>query len=104
MPIVHFNRAAALAGVFCASALSAQMLPADVDPNPVNPPTTGSVLDALGDPVAAVDLAPATGNNRLLGVEHAFGYYWVTGSLSATAGDQWIYQFDEDWNLVETWP
>ncbi len=104
MHFVRPARLAALAGLLCASTLSAQMLFADADPNAPAPQASGSVFDALGDPVEAFDLTAATTNNRCLGIEHAFGYYWVSGSLAAAADQQFIYQFDEDWNLVNTFP
>jgi hypothetical protein len=66
------------------------------------------VLDDLGDPCDAIDTQAPVNDDRQLGVEAAWGYYWVTGAgLFATGSGpdfQMIYQFDSDWNLVETYP
>jgi hypothetical protein len=57
---------------------------------------------ALGDALfTPVDIDALTGDTGNLGVEFAFGYYWVSHNGGFAAGTQVLAQFDEDWNLVE---
>jgi len=59
---------------------------------------------ALGDALfTPVDVGVLTGDTGTLGVEFAFGYYWVTHNGGFTTGTQELMQFDSDWNLVETY-
>jgi hypothetical protein len=69
------------------------------------PALPGAFIDDLGDFCEAFDAGGATGDPRLLGIDHAWGYYWMTGAGDGTGtpGQQVIRQFDEDWNLVETY-
>ncbi|MFG0286404.1 MAG: hypothetical protein ACF8R7_18475, partial [Phycisphaerales bacterium JB039] len=65
-------------------------------------------VDDPGDPCEAFDIQAVVNDNRILGIEYAWGYYWVTGAGLSTVGSgpefQKIYQFDECWNLIETYP
>jgi hypothetical protein len=67
----------------------------------------GGVIDDPGDPCGSAAAETITGDNRLLGVDYGWGYYWVTGSghtsLGSGPGIWKLYQFDLDWNLVETY-
>ena len=57
---------------------------------------------ALGDALfSPVDVETLVGDNGVLGVEYAFGYYWVTHNGGFATGTQVLVQFDEDWNIVE---
>ena len=59
---------------------------------------------ALGDALFTPEnVSVLTGDTGNLGIEFAFGYYWVTHNGGFTTGTQELMQFDTDWNLVETY-
>jgi hypothetical protein len=75
----------------------------------VSTPAMGQGQDGFGDPCPpAVDVEALADDNVLLGVELAWGYYWLSGSGHTRHG--WdpeyrrIYQFDLEWRLVEAYP
>ncbi|UYV13917.1 MAG: hypothetical protein NCW75_06415 [Phycisphaera sp.] len=66
------------------------------------PSTPIGGVDALGDSIGcAVDINTLTGDPANLGIEFAWGYYFVSRRADGVTGGQFISQFDEDWNLVE---
>ncbi len=56
--------------------------------------------DALFEPV---DIDALTGDTGNLGVEYAWGYYWVTHNGDSVTGTQVLIQYDSDWNEVESY-
>ncbi|OAB63260.1 hypothetical protein AY599_20795 [Leptolyngbya valderiana BDU 20041] len=59
---------------------------------------------ALGDALfTPVDIDALTGDTGNLGVEFAFGYYWITHNGDFVTGTQVLNQYDTDWNLVESY-
>ncbi|MEQ8845912.1 MAG: GC-type dockerin domain-anchored protein [Phycisphaerales bacterium] len=61
-------------------------------------------IDALGDTIGCpTDLDTLTGDNGNLGVEFAFGYYWITHNGDFATGTQVLVQADTDFNIVETY-
>jgi hypothetical protein len=60
-------------------------------------PSTDAPGDTIGCPVI-LEEDPA-----MLGVEFAWGYYFVSARGSGVVGGQFLFQYDEDWNLVETY-
>ncbi|MFG0283285.1 MAG: GC-type dockerin domain-anchored protein [Phycisphaerales bacterium JB039] len=70
---------------------------------------SGLALPALadiGDPCENFVTQTITRDNRSLGIEYAWGYFWVTGAGVGGSGPEFqrIYQFDGCWNLIETYP
>ena len=57
---------------------------------------------ALGDWLFDIDAEGATGNNLILGVEFANGYYWVTGADPGGAAG-YLYKIDTSGALVATY-
>ena len=64
----------------------------------VGQPGVNAPGDTIGCPV---DLDSLTGDIANLGIEFAWGYYFVSRRGDGTTGGQFISQFDSDWNLVE---
>ncbi len=63
---------------------------------------SGGGVDAPGDNIGcAIDLDTLTGDIRNLGIEFAWGYYFVSRSGEFVTGTQVISQYDADFNLVE---
>ncbi|MFI4917282.1 MAG: GC-type dockerin domain-anchored protein [Phycisphaerales bacterium JB060] len=59
---------------------------------------------ALGDALFTPEnISVLTGDTGNLGVEFAFGYYWVTHNGDFATGTQVLNQYDSDWNLVESY-
>jgi len=59
-------------------------------------------VDAPGDSIGCpTDISTLTGDTGNLGVEFAFGYYWVTHNGGFVTGTQVLVQLDEDFNIVE---
>lgn len=85
--------------LFACVAGIAVAVPPTTDRAPSHSPTRPA---ALGDPLVQIDAQTATGNNLLLGVEFALGYYWVTGGDSA-GGIGWLYKLDPTGALVSTY-
>ena len=57
--------------------------------------------DALGDSIGcSVNIDALTAEQRNLGVEYAFGYYFLSRSGGFVTGTQVLGQYDADWNLV----
>ena len=58
-------------------------------------------VDAPGDSIGcAVNIDDITGDIGNLGVEFAFGYYWITHNGDFATGTQVLVQLDEDFNFV----
>ena len=73
----------------------------DVEAQPI---VFGSTDDLGEHCPPAVDVETILGDNRLLGIDTGWGYHWITGAGSTTAGGTWkIYQLDMDWNLVDSY-
>jgi len=71
------------------------------DNKPTMPIGIAALGDSIGCPVVVQDFTDETQN---LGIERAFGRYFVTNRSGATAaGQQTLYQFDLDWNLEATY-
>ncbi|MBN1657754.1 MAG: carboxypeptidase regulatory-like domain-containing protein, partial [Anaerolineae bacterium] len=66
-------------------------------------PTSLTVLGplAVGEEVFNVDVQTPTGDNQLLGVEWALGYWWVTGGNSGLDPNK-LYKIDVNGTLVDT--
>ena len=59
-------------------------------------------VDAPGDTIGCpTDINMLTGDTGNLGVEFAFGYYWITHNGDFVTGTQVLIQADEDFNIVE---
>ena len=69
-------------------------------------PSNGSGARGLGDLVAGpFDVETAPYDNRCLGVEQAWGYFWVTGRGHNAVGDNYmIHQYDMSGNYVASFP
>ena len=62
-----------------------------------------NMTEALGDTLFTFDAQVPTGDNGILGVEFATGFFWVTGR-NASGGDiHKLHQFDSDGNLVTSY-
>jgi hypothetical protein len=60
---------------------------------------------AVGDELFQVDAETITGDETLLGMEYAEGYFWVTGANNDSAGaPNYLYKIDTAGNLVATYP
>lgn len=70
------------------------------------PATTAPLPEALGDVVAGpFDVEGTSQDNRILGVEHAWGGYWLTGRGNTTTGDNYmIHAFDENGQYLASYP
>ncbi|HEX9793874.1 MAG TPA: hypothetical protein VGC54_07795 [Planctomycetota bacterium] len=98
----------ALGGVLAACLLTASVSAQqanDVDPNP---PLTnlGVGTAALGDLLLGpIDVETVTGDNLCLGIEKAWGAYWVTSRGSTVTGDDpVIHKFDMAGNYIASYP
>ncbi|MEQ8316281.1 MAG: GC-type dockerin domain-anchored protein [Phycisphaerales bacterium] len=59
---------------------------------------------ALGDALFTPEnVSILTGDTGNLGIEFAWGYYWVTHNGAFATGTQVLVQFDSDWNEVESY-
>ncbi len=80
----------------------------DVDPNGVhaNAALSGGTTRGHGDLVAGPwDVETGPNDNRCLGVEWAWGSYWVTGRGHSTVGDVYmIHQFDAAGAYIASFP
>lgn len=65
-----------------------------------SPPAAKPV--ALGDVLLQIPAGTATGDSQLLGVEFAFGHYWVTGGNSSADPNR-LYKIDATGALVGTY-
>lgn len=70
------------------------------------PAGTVPLPKALGDVVAGpFDVEQGSQDNRILGVEHAWGGYWVTGRGNTAVGDNYmIHAFDENGQYLASYP
>ncbi|MEO1009545.1 MAG: GC-type dockerin domain-anchored protein [Planctomycetota bacterium] len=69
---------------------------------PDNQPRTSGGFSAIGDSVGCpIDVDTITGDRTCLGVEFAWGFYWISGRNIDGGDVQMIYQLDEDFNLVD---
>ncbi|RMH02563.1 MAG: hypothetical protein D6702_08370 [Planctomycetota bacterium] len=91
-----------LAGLGLAAAAPAQ---AD-DTDPIVRPAPSAPSRGLGSVVAGpYDVETPTFDNRCLGVEYAWGHYWVTGAGHTTTGYNYmIHKFDTNGNYLASYP
>ena len=104
----------ALSRFFLLSALSALAAAAPAQQADETGPPSGSALArltggaprALGTTIAGpYDVETSTNDNRCLGVEEAWGHFWVTGRGHTTVGDNWmVHKFDHDGNWLASFP
>ena len=78
----------------------------EVDPSGIIAPSNGSGTRALGDLIAGpFDVEAAPYDNRCLGVEEAWGSFWVTGRGHTTLGNNYmIHQYDMNGVYITSYP
>jgi len=78
----------------------------EVDPSGIIAPSNGGGTRALGDLIAGpFDVEAAPYDNRCLGVEEAWGSFWVTGRGHTTIGINYmIHQYDMNGVYITSYP
>ncbi|RMH02564.1 MAG: hypothetical protein D6702_08375 [Planctomycetota bacterium] len=92
--------------VALAGGLFAQATDADPNGSLLTATLTGGTHRGHGDLVAGPwDVETPTFDNRCLGVEYAWGFYWVTGAGHTTTGYNYMFhKFDTNGNYLASYP